>query len=243
MASPTIDVLEPIRQVRRSDVGVPNERIAMILRSVVGSRILHVGCVGHNLPQSSIAETHCLHYQLCEIFGREDVVGLDIDRVSVEKMQGMGFRAYVGDAEDIEFRDCFHTVVAGELIEHLQNPGSFLLGCHRALKTGGRLVLSTPNVFSVMLNLMYLKNFDRAFNPEHALWFCPQTLAEILRRHDFIIEEREFVDDLQPELVASRFYRLFVAAWRVVRVFLPRRLRNTMVVVCTRRQDAENARQ
>jgi SAM-dependent methyltransferase len=118
------------------------------------------------------------------------------------------------------------------LIEHLHNPGQFLEGSARALKPGGRLVLSTPNVFSVMLNLMYWKNYDHAFNPEHALWLCPQTLRELLRRCGFRITKLEFVDDLEPALVASRVYRAFTYGWSGVRLLLPKRYRNTMVAVC-----------
>jgi len=37
------------------------------------------------------------------------------------------------------------TIVAGELLEHLQNPLGFLLECNRILKKGGKLLLTTPN--------------------------------------------------------------------------------------------------
>ncbi len=82
-----------------------------------------------------------------------------------------------------------------------------------------------------MFFLMYLKNFTRAFNPEHALWLCPQTLNQIAERCGFRVTKMLFVDDLRPEIVSSRWYRAFSWAWKLIRVLLPKRLRNTIVAV------------
>ncbi len=204
----------------------------LLLQEVHGPDILHVGCVNHKVPETQAEKTQSLHNQLCQSFADARVLGLDIDTTGVERMRQMGFRVEWGDAHNLKFNACFDTVLAGELIEHLQNPGEFLEGARRALKPGGRLVLSTPNVFSVMLNLMYWKNYDQAFNHEHALWLCPQTLRELLRRYGFRIKKLEFVDDLEPELVSSSFYRVFAHGWMGIRPLLPRRFRNTMVVAC-----------
>ncbi|MGH9691180.1 MAG: class I SAM-dependent methyltransferase [Candidatus Acidiferrales bacterium] len=184
------------------------------------------------MAESPLEQSHSLHHELSKLFDRDRVLGLDIDAYEIERMKQAGFRVEVGDAQNLQFNSSFDTVLAGELIEHLQNPGRFLEGSARALKPGGRLVLSTPNVFSVMLNLMYWKNYDRAFNPEHALWLCPQTLRELLRRSGFRMEKLCFVDDLEPALVSSRFYRAFAHGWVGLRPLLSKRFRNTMIAVC-----------
>lgn len=41
------------------------------------------------------------------------------------------------------------TIIAGEVIEHMYNPIKFVRECHRVLKLGGMLVLSTPNTCSL----------------------------------------------------------------------------------------------
>ncbi|MGA9882240.1 MAG: methyltransferase domain-containing protein [Candidatus Acidiferrales bacterium] len=210
----------------------PNARIEALLREVRGPEILHVGCVGHKVAESAAELAHFFHHQLCLSFAGGNVLGIDIDRVGLARMEAMGFRVAIGDAQNLNFNSRFDTIVAGELIEHLQNPGAFLQGVARGLKPGGRLVLSTPNVFSVMLNLMFWKNSDHAFNPEHALWFCPQTLREILRRCGFLIDKLEFVDDLEPNLSPSRWYHAFARVWMATHSVVPTRFRNTMVAVC-----------
>jgi 2-polyprenyl-3-methyl-5-hydroxy-6-metoxy-1,4-benzoquinol methylase len=209
-----------------------NERLRAILEEVRGPEILHVGCVNHRLPQDASEARHSLHYQLCHRFEGNHVVGMDIEAEAIQELAQRGFDVVCGDAHNLPYRGEFDTIVAGELLEHLQNPGIFLQECARALKPGGRLVLSTPNVFTPMLQLMYLKNADKAFNADHAVWFCPQTLRELLRRCGFNIARINFVDDMQPEIIGSYYYKAFIYSWKVMRGCLPRRLRNTMVAVC-----------
>jgi SAM-dependent methyltransferase len=209
-----------------------NERLLAILAEVHGPEILHIGCVNHRLPVSPAEARHYLHYQLCRRFADCHVVGLDIEAQAIEQLDRMGFDVVQGDAHDLPYRQEFDTIVAGELLEHLHNPGLFLTGCARALKPGGRLVLSTPNVFTPLLSLMYLKAGERAFNPEHAMWLCPQTIRVLVERCGFSVAQMSFVDDLKPEATDSFWYKAFAVVWKGVRPLLPRRLRNTMVVVC-----------
>ena len=56
--------------------------------------------------------------------------------------------------EKWEIKGKYNTIIAGEIIEHIENPSLFLKNCHRYLKENGRLILSTPNATS----LIYLKN-------------------------------------------------------------------------------------
>jgi SAM-dependent methyltransferase len=208
------------------------ERIEAILSTVKGPHILNLGCVGHSLPVGPGEKAHWLHLQLTERFPAARIVGLDNDASNVERMREMGFDAVLGDAHDLSYESCFDTIVVGELIEHLQNPGKCLEGCRRALKPEGRIILTTPNAFCAMLGLMYWKNFNRAFNTEHVLWFCPQTLYSLADRCGLRIVKFGFVDDLAPEITTSRTYRLFAHLWMGMRWLLPRRYRNTMFAVC-----------
>lgn len=202
-----------------------SERIERILSRVREPSVLNVGCVGE-------AETRFeLHRELCESFPGACVRGIDTNREGVEQMRARGYDVLVGDAEALPSAGEFDTIVAGELIEHLANPGRFLAGCARTLRPGGRLVLSTPNPFSVMHSLMYLKSRGGAFNGGHACWFCPQTLRQIAALCGLRVVELSFVDDLLPERVESKWYRFFAYGWKLARRLLPRRLRNTLVAV------------
>lgn len=216
-----------------------SERIEAILSAVSGEEILNLGCVNHCIPSTGAEKKRWLQHQLCERFPTANVLGLDIDRENVSRMRSLGMNAEVGDAQRLTYRAKFDTIVLGEILEHLGNPGACLDGCRRALKPSGRIIVSTPNIFSAMFMLMYLKNFDHAFNPEHVVCFCPQTLRALVERCGFRIESFGFVDDLAPDVIDDAPYRLFAYAWFGVRWFLPRRYRNTMVAICVPSSDQE----
>jgi SAM-dependent methyltransferase len=209
-----------------------SERLDAIIAAVRGCDILNLGCVGHKVPTTRAEKDHWLHYQLCVCLPNANVVGIDVDEPNVLRMRELGFNAEVGDAHNLRYEACFDTIVLGELIEHLQSPGECLAGCKRALKPGGRIIITTPNVFSIMLGLMYLKDFDTAFNPEHVAWFCPQTIRSLVERCGLRLTQLLFVDDLAPDVSPVLLYRMFVGSWLAVRWMLPKRYRNTMVAVC-----------
>src|SRR5690606_28780915 len=50
----------------------------------------------------------------------------------------------------------YDAVVTCEGIEHIGNPLLFLRECHRALKPGGTLIVSTPNVWAPASRLQFL---------------------------------------------------------------------------------------
>jgi len=56
-----------------------------------------------------------------------------------------GFNVVVGDAETLDMDGKYDYVVAGELIEHLLNPGAFLAAAKGWIAEGGTLIITTPN--------------------------------------------------------------------------------------------------
>jgi SAM-dependent methyltransferase len=218
---------------------VHSERIEAILQEVSGVDILNVGCVNHSIALTEGERDRWLQLKLSERFPKANVLGLDIDEQNVARMRAQGMNVEVGDAQHLTYHEEFDTIILGEIIEHLENPGACLEGCRRALKQGGRIILSTPNIFCVMHMLMYFKNYDHAFNVEHVAWFCPQTLRTLVERCGLRIESFRLVDDLAPEVVADLPYRLFAYAWLGVRWIFPQRYRNTMVAVCVPSEELE----
>lgn len=87
-----------------------------------------------------------------------------------------GFRLHgQGVFYPVDFNCDFYTAVNGpydaitalEIIEHLENPRHFLRQCMAALKPGGTLILSTPNIDSPRSMLRFLtKGHFRQFGDE-----------------------------------------------------------------------------
>lgn len=198
------------------------------LEWVRGPSVLDVGCTGHVVE---IDSPLWLHKRLRE--GFPSVTGIDISAENVDLLRRHGFGdVHVQSAESFELDKKFDTIVAGELIEHLANPGLFLRQAREHLKPGGRLVLTTPNPFSLLFISYALSRFPKTCpNLQHTCWFCPQTITELVGRYRFRIEHLELFDDY-PAANASWRYRLFVALRRCFGVVLPKTLaKNRMLLV------------
>lgn len=121
---------------------------------------------------------------------------------------------------EMPFADAsFECVVAGEIIEHVPDPDSFLREIRRVLKPGGTLIISTPNMVSwanrilVPLGVQPLgteTSSEVALGRKHRLLgqgnqvqghlkvFTHRALREILERYGFTVSRREGVPAFFP---------------------------------------------
>ncbi len=200
-----------------------------ILKLVVGPDILDIGCSDHSLR---IDSPYWLHGQLRKKF--PSVAGVDLNDENIQKMRELGFENLTAaSAEDFSLKAKFDTIVAGELIEHLSNPGLFFRRCMEHLKSGGRLVISTPYVFG-LLNVFYayLKYPKTCQNDEHAMWFCPKTLIELAARYDFYPDRWELIEDYEFDNKSTAYWIFVRLMTTIGRIVFPARLRkNNMLFV------------
>jgi 2-polyprenyl-3-methyl-5-hydroxy-6-metoxy-1,4-benzoquinol methylase len=202
-------------------------RVERILALVKGPDVLDVGCAGETLEPG---KRDWLHGRL-----REEpfltVRGIDSDTDRIAQMRALGFEnVQVADAQSFDLPDRFDTVTAGELIEHLEAPASFLRCAAQHLKPNGRLILTTPYPFALVHVAIAIFRFPALpWNSEHTLWLCPTTIRELARRADLRVTHVELVDDYYPW---SRAWRVVGITMRSIGRILPKRLRyNSMVIV------------
>lgn len=205
--------------------GLSSTRAEFLTRLVVGPDVLDVGCTDHCVRPTS---PYWLHGVLAKRFA---VAGVDLSEDNVAQLRALGFDdLHVGNAEDFHLRRQFDTVIAGELIEHLSNPGRFLECAKAHLKPGGRIVISTPNPFCLMNWLYALAHFPKTCeNSQHSLWLCPSTLAELGGRAGLRIRECYLIFDYEKPTRAS-LYQVFWQLIKVLRFVLPARLTRTTLV-------------
>lgn len=97
----------------------------------------------------------------------------------------------------------FDAVVAGEVIEHMEDPYRFLRGCGALLRPGGRLVLSTPNPLHPPVLLCELLGVRRFFyTREHRHYLLPRWVERMLDLSGLELVSRHGVGF--PLLVGSR---------------------------------------
>lgn len=206
---------------------MPLSRTSELLKWVKGPKVLDVGCTSHTVEVSS---PYWLHGQLRERF--PDVVGIDISSENIEALRRVGFRnLYVQSAETFDLPEKFDTIVAGELIEHLANPGLFLDRARQHLNGHGRLVLTTPNPFSIAYSLYAFLKFPRTCqNPQHTCWFCPRTMTALAERYGLVVDYVDLMGDYRSD-ESSLAYRQFGRLMRLLSPIIPKRVKKTMLFI------------
>ena len=150
-----------------------------------GKRVVHIGFVDAGCQALNQESGAWLHEHLAGT--ASDLIGLDLDTAGVENARRRGYEAHVVDCRDV---DAVRTldlapadlVVAGEVIEHLDDPGSFLDGVHALVAPGGMLVVTTPNATGLVNAAALLGNFE-VQHPDHVVMYTCQTLDAMLTRH------------------------------------------------------------
>jgi SAM-dependent methyltransferase len=201
-------------------------RIAWILARARGPRVLDVGCAGYEPDPRS---PFWLHGRLRDSF--DHVVGIDSDEGIVADLGRMSYReVHHANAETFRLAERFDTIVAGELLEHLSNPGMFLQRVKEHLAPSGKLLITTPYPLALVHFLYALFHYPRTCsNPEHTSWFCIDTLKRLARLNGLRTICCDLLEDYRASPLAPR-YRIFVRLLSLFRVLIPKRLRaNTLV--------------
>ena len=210
-------------------------RVRAILQRVRGPSVLDVGCTGY--AGEHIEARHWVHRHLREKF--TDVAGIDLNADLVRVMTERGYKdVSVADAEDLQLDRTFDTIVAGQIMEHLSNPGRFLECCRRHLVPGGRLVVTVPYPFALVYLVYALFKYPRTSSePTHTLWFCPGTMRTLAAHAGFEVRHTELVEDYLPGVYKSAKYTLSCWLVRILR-FLPMRLRGNCALFVLERSRA-----
>jgi len=204
------------------------KRTDAIFDYVVGPKVLDIGYVGQFLRRGS---TNWLHDKL--INRNFDVWGIDISREDVERDIKEGYRnLFVMNAEDFDLPTKFNTIIAGEIIEHVNNPGNFLQNAFKHLEVGGQLIITTPQPFALLYILYAVYKFPKTCPTwEHTIWFCPQTFRELAQRYAFTEKTFKLLEDYEPN-VRSKPYTLTIEFIKYFGFLLPKLLRyNNMLFV------------
>lgn len=153
--------------------------------------ILHFGCADEYNFERKLAEGTFLHNMLVEV--ASEVLGIDANASVLARLRNEHglTNLMVGDAERLDavgLEKRFDVVLAGELIEHLSNPGLFLEGTKRFMDVNSLLILTTPNALSLKLFIHGLWK-EEISSPYHTMLFTPSTISALLARHNFVIVE------------------------------------------------------
>ena len=180
------------------------QRVDFIKAMCAGKNVLHLGCTNYPYTQESIKNQMLLHFELREVAGK--LSGFDFDQKGIDILSAAGVdNLYRGDLEkldEVDLEETFDVIVAGEMIEHLSNPGLFLNGIKRFMNDRTKLLITTINAYSGMRFVIYglrgRGGENEPVHPDHVAYYSYKTLKMIIERENLAVKEFLFYD-LGPE--------------------------------------------
>lgn len=173
------------------------EKNSYILKQIQpGTRVLHVGCTNSPTTTRRWDSDMLLHKKICDRAATigSHIVGIDIDDIAIdflkEKMpneeilnlDAHKLSEYFGEDSH------FDLIIAGDVIEHLDNPGLFLSSCKDVLADGGSLLITTANAFGIVRYLKSIFSYE-SVHPEHTAYYSKKTLDRVLKMNGLQFSE------------------------------------------------------
>lgn len=115
----------------------------------------------------------------------ERVIAMDYDRQTTAHVAHCypETQAVQGNLAFLPLRTGSIGVVANlQVIEHLWDQSAFLAECHRVLRPGGRILVTTPN------RLTFTPDSETPLNPFHTRELSPSEMEDLLREAGFTVE-------------------------------------------------------
>ena len=102
-------------------------RVEFIKQACSGKKVLHLGCTNWPYTQDSIDNGMLLHNELAK--SASELYGFDFDQEGIDVLEKAGtknlYQADLEKLDEVELNESFDVIIAGEMIEHLNNPGLF----------------------------------------------------------------------------------------------------------------------
>lgn len=159
----------------------------------------------------------------------ENLYGLDLD--FNEDMIFKKENYMKGNAENFSFNKKFDIIFAGDLIEHLSNPGNFLETVKEHLEKNGKLVITTPNTFNLYNIIEKIFKNEPTVNKDHICYFNYKTIKVLLERYDLKIVEKSYLYRLDVTYKKSFFKRVQDLLYFFLSIFTTKYLETLVLVI------------
>ena len=182
-----------IRKYRRDNERrlIEMYRDDLILNYCKEKDVLHIGACNSPYHIERARRGALLHQKLQGVC--KELIGIDIDRNAIEELKKLGVaNIYPGDIikneYDIDLTNYkFDYIVAGEVIEHLENPGIALDNIKDLMNKDTKLILTTPNAFSYGV-IKQLLTGEEKVHQDHVFWPSYKTLLRLFKYKNLKVE-------------------------------------------------------
>lgn len=146
------------------ELPIVKDRAAYLVEKAKDRIVLDIGCTGK--ISKAIKAVAKKYYGIDQV-ATESVIEVDVDHRPDQ----------IPVYEDVEI------IIASEILEHLANPGYFLMALNQ-LYNGKLIYITVPNAGSYTV-----RDGCEMVNKDHVAWYSYTTLKTLLTRYGFTIEE------------------------------------------------------
>lgn len=199
-----------------------NKRQLIISQIGLTDTVLDVGFLGQGIQKDNSEWPHLLLKQQAK-----DVYGLDLD-MGPEYEHNLHYLK--ASAESFDFPVKFDVVFAADLIEHLSNAGLFLDSSRRNLAKEGRLILTTPNCYSLFSMTEKITKYEPTVNKDHTCYFNIKTLSQLLDKNGWRVESSHYVYTLGEYHAESWKKKFLNGLYKLLSFFTPKFVETIVIV-------------
>lgn len=176
------------------------QRVEFIKKVCAQKKTLHLGCTNFPYTRDAIENEMLLHFDLEKT--TSELYGFDFDQEGLDILSEAGgknlYRADLEKLDEVPLAETFDVIIAGEMIEHLANPGLFLQGIKRFMNPKTKLVITTVNAYAAFRFLIYglrgKGGANEPVHPDHVAYYSYKTLSLLVKREDLDVREFYFYD-------------------------------------------------
>lgn len=176
------------------------QRVDLIKKICARRSVLHLGCTNYPYTAESLENGSLLHLELNDISG--ELFGFDFDEKGIRILEDSGvdnlYRVDLERLDEVDLDRTFDVIIAGEMIEHLPNPGLFLRGIRRFMNEETLLVITTINAYCAMRFVIYCLRGkggpNEPVHPDHVAYYSYRTLRLLVEKEGLKVKDFYFYD-------------------------------------------------
>lgn len=167
------------------------DKFEMVASYCKGKEVLDIGCVEELSDFSPERISKTQHFALKKVASR--LVGIDLEEKGVNAFKEMGFECYSCLAENAHLLKIgqYDVILIGDIIEHIPDPHSFLIGIRPLLRNDGVVLCTTPNALSYS-NALFVLAGKRLTRYQHVCWYCKITLRNLFLYSGYQLVDTHF---------------------------------------------------
>ena len=195
------------------------DRNGYLEECIRGKSVLHVGCSDFPITEQRIKDKNLLHLKLHN--SGKEIVGIDLSEEGIGILKKHGFNnVLVMDAENIELTRKFDVILAGDVLEHLNNPGKFFEKAISLLSPNAEVIIGVPSALTINNFKAWFGLWEQV-HCDHTFYFSPKTLSALCARYKLVPVKLVFTVQPQGACESATFVILRKILLRVSKAMSP----------------------